>query len=109
MSNPNAVAPNRRPDPTKCGSGLHDWIEENIYTDPKGTQTCRPCKRIRETDKRYNRWTPVCDQGHELTPDNTRDYKGVPRFCRTCAAERRERFVQALRELEQEQSQEVAA
>lgn len=33
-----------RPDPTKCGKGLHEWQAANIYTDPKGRQVCRPCK-----------------------------------------------------------------
>lgn len=36
-----------RPDPDKCGHGLHDWTEENWYYDGKGQPYCAPCNRKR--------------------------------------------------------------
>lgn len=42
----------RRPDPTKCGAGLHDWVPANIRHGK-----CWPCKLQRESDRYYNRIT----------------------------------------------------
>ena len=34
------------------------------------------------------RWAKThCRRGHELTPENTYDYKGRQRFCKTCRAD----------------------
>ena len=33
----------RRPDQTKCRSGRHDWVPENLVVVSGGT-TCRPCR-----------------------------------------------------------------
>lgn len=27
-----------------CGTGLHPWIDDNIYVDPTGRRKCRPCR-----------------------------------------------------------------
>lgn len=35
-----------RADRTKCASGLHDWIPENIYCGENGRR-CAPCTRAR--------------------------------------------------------------
>jgi hypothetical protein len=37
-----------RADPTKCRSGQHDWVKENILS---GTQ-CRACHRDRQAERR---------------------------------------------------------
>ena len=41
---PRLLSLQRRPDPTKCGKGLHDWVEENIYHTTSGDR-CKPCTR----------------------------------------------------------------
>lgn len=35
-------------DPTKCRSGLHEWIPENIRTYKDGGQRCFPCAADRQ-------------------------------------------------------------
>jgi len=45
----NALKP-AKPPRTHCNSGLHPWIEENIYVHPKrGTGTCKICKAERQS------------------------------------------------------------
>ena len=48
---PQKMSERRRPDQTKCGTGKHDWIPENIYTNPQGSQRCYRCKL--ESNRRY--------------------------------------------------------
>jgi len=86
-----------RPDPTKCGRGLHDWTPENIYTDEKtGHQTCRSCKRernrARDLGEAHPRNSGHCRKGHAYTPENTRKsvrfrngVKEIHRSCKQCA------------------------
>jgi hypothetical protein len=40
---------------THCRNG-HDWIPENIYTEPDGGQRCRPCAR--DTGRKWNATHP---------------------------------------------------
>jgi len=84
----------RRPDgSTKCAKGLHDWVEENIYTEPGGKRTCRPCKteaRKKKPEDRHRLGANYCHRGHEFTPENTkkqaRMVNGVKKISRTCRA-----------------------
>lgn len=88
-----------REDPTKCGKGLHEWIEENIYTNPSsGIRTCKPCKVERRSSDAptHARTSNHCRKGHEYTPENTRKSvrfiggkKYIERHCIQCAKDRR--------------------
>lgn len=65
-----------RLDPTKCRSGRHEWVPENIFTERSGKMTCRTCK-----DESRERWlrgeshpqnANHCRRGHSYTPENTK-------------------------------------
>lgn len=91
-----AAGTTSRPDPTKCRSGLHDWVEENLYVDPLlGKTTCRLCKA--EARKSFDRGeshpknAEHCRKGHPYTLENTRKkvrmvngQKTIARQCIQC-------------------------
>jgi hypothetical protein len=90
----------RREDPTKCGKGLHDWIEENIYTTPSsGIQACRPCRnesRKKPEEERHPLGAGHCRRGHAYTPENTRKVvrfiggtRTIARICIACESLRK--------------------
>lgn len=85
----------RRPDgSTTCAKGLHPWVEENIYTNPKtGYRTCKPCKKVRKDlppEQRHSKGSNHCKRGHEYTPENTQKrvkiVNGEKQYSRTCMA-----------------------
>lgn len=102
-------------DMTKCKSGKHDWIAENIRTYADGRHRCGPCaadnqrirngnakrktaqtKRPRKNVQHRNGGTH-CRNGHEYTPENT--YMNVNgRNCRQCKRDRENRAYAKKRE-----------
>lgn len=81
-----------RSDPTKCAKGLHDWTEENIYTNPTtGSRGCRLCKleaTRKPPEERHHKGSGHCRRGHPYTVENTikmaRIKNGVKEIVRTC-------------------------
>lgn len=81
------------PNTDTCRKGLHAWVEENIYTDPQGHRTCRPCKTTAQKNPDpHPMGTNRCRRGHEYTPENTKKRvrmingeKRIYRDCITCA------------------------
>lgn len=66
-----------RTDPTKCRKGLHDWVEENLYVDPKGGKlTCKPCRaearKVSTRGEAHPKNASHCRKGHPYTLENTR-------------------------------------
>lgn len=89
-----------RSDLTKCAKGLHDWTEENIYTNPTtGQRTCRPCKLDRMAkppQERHHKGSGHCRRGHAYTVENTikmarmvNGKKEIHRTCRQCKKDTR--------------------
>lgn len=92
-----------REDPTKCRKGLHDWVPENIYTDPiQHKDRCRECEKDRIKATKTGEHTPHphgsghCRKGHAYTPENTRKTakiingaKVIQRHCIRCAEDAR--------------------
>lgn len=83
----------RRPDgSTTCAKGLHSWVEENIYTEPKsGKKICKLCRqetKKKPPEERRQYGTNHCARGHEYTPENTQKkvkiVNGVKNIVRTC-------------------------
>lgn len=48
-----------RPDPTKCGSGVHEWVGRNIYewtrSDGRTMKACRPCRNEKARSRRQKK------------------------------------------------------
>jgi len=67
-----------RPDPTKCWSGKHDWIPENLRKGTDGRDRCKPCNDERNKavaeglEQRHPNGAQHCRRGHAYTPENTR-------------------------------------
>lgn len=57
-----------RPDPTKCGKGLHDWTPENIRPQPRGGR-CRLCTNA---SQRARHASP---EGRAADAARARDYR----------------------------------
>lgn len=75
-----------------CRSGRHEWVPENIITEPSGARRCRPCRDEREYAYRPPSGNAPgnrthCPQGHPYDDENTYHGSDGSRGCRACHRE----------------------
>jgi len=75
---------------THCKRG-HPLRGDNIYVSPRGTRSCKACRKaIRAAYRLKQGHVPVdptrCRKGHPFDAENTLIKKSGQRMCRTCKA-----------------------